>query len=274
MNGAIGRIRSRDCAVHGPLRKECHVPSAPMPSRQWVYLPVARISLAAAGGTRRSSSHLLGGTRAWRGHLGEVGPHVDPVVLEVAAKRQHHVAGVEDLAQRCQDLPALAVTRDLLPMRDRVAASKIDAEVGLELVELPGVAQVLDAARADGAQDRLAHVRDRARQRLAAVADLGGGRGRRLLLFWAVGLLLRGLRMDRRDGREPRPKHWTREDCTSRNSQTTRNSCPYAQPHREVPLAAEPVACRRHACGLRLRTQSVPASGASRPGARPQHRSG
>src|SRR6185503_19529455 len=55
LNGQVGE-RLLPERIHGPLRKECHVPSAPMAMRQCVYLPADRMSFRAAGLTRRSNS--------------------------------------------------------------------------------------------------------------------------------------------------------------------------------------------------------------------------
>src|SRR5262245_21199941 len=60
LNGAIGK-RGLPMRIYGPLRKECHVPSAPMAMRQWVYFPADRISFRAAGATRRSASTSCAG---------------------------------------------------------------------------------------------------------------------------------------------------------------------------------------------------------------------
>ena len=72
-------------------------------------------------------------------HLGKIRPDVDLVVLRIAPERQRHLAGIEDLGERGQDLATFAVARDLFPMRDRVTGHRRNPEVGLELVELPGV---------------------------------------------------------------------------------------------------------------------------------------
>ena len=55
LDGELGE-RALPEQIHGPLRKECHVPSAPMATRQCVYLPADRMSFRAAGVVRRSSS--------------------------------------------------------------------------------------------------------------------------------------------------------------------------------------------------------------------------
>src|SRR5215472_10213207 len=75
--------------------------------------------------------------------LGEIGPYVEAIVLDIRSERQHHIACVQDLSQRRQNLASLAIPGDLLPVLDGVA-NRRDAKVGFELVELPGVPQILD----------------------------------------------------------------------------------------------------------------------------------
>ena len=183
----------RTVRIHGPLRKECHVPSAPMTMRQWRIFAGRSHVLGGGGRHEAEQLDLLAGAQLVERHLGEIRPHVEAVVLQVGSQRQHHVARVQDLGQHRQDLPALAVAGDLLPMRDGIA-HRGAAEIGLELVELPGMPQLLDPAGPDGAQDGLAHVLDGRRQSLGAIADLRSGRGCRLLLFCAAGLRLGSLR--------------------------------------------------------------------------------
>src|SRR5262245_33213339 len=153
-----------------------------------------------SGGNETQRFHLLRGVEPVERHFGKIRPHVDLVVLQVAAQRQHHIAGLEELAERGQDLATFAVARDTLPVRNWIARHGRNAQIGLVVVELPGMPQLVDAPGPDRAEDRLAHLLDRPRQAVGSVAHLRSGRERGPL-FRAVRFHGRGLREHR--GRKP-----------------------------------------------------------------------
>ena len=135
-------------------------------------LLLLRISLAFSGLTRRNRSTCSAGVSCVELGLGEIGPDVDQIVLEVLAERQP-TGGISSILAIAASISRPSPSPEFSSNR-RSDLRSVGSEVRLQLVPVERHPQLLDVSRAGGSEDCLPHLLHRRRSGL-----LGGVAGRR-----------------------------------------------------------------------------------------------